>query len=179
MHRLAFPILLSFAVALLAAGCGSSTTTASKTTPTRPPVIPTFVVPQGWMDFSADSSRKAMVWLVKRDYKAEIIVENIFDRPGEDFRGTDGDRVEAIAKAIFMIDKGKSGRVVKEPQIRQTGANPRWRYLLQDLAGDDLRVIVGMSDRYGFVRCAASVRSGGDLTDVARVQDALLEGPTQ
>lgn len=119
------------------------------------------------------------MWLVKKDYQAEIVVENIFDRPGEDLRGGGADHVEAIAKAIFLIDRGKNSRVVKEPEKRQSGLYPRWRYLLQNTSGDDLRVVVGVSDRYGLVRCAASVRSGGDLKDAANVQDALLEGPPQ
>jgi len=176
-------LVLSEAAVLLfvLSGCGPSVTTttpAQKTVPT-PAAVPVFSVPAGWLDFSSDSTRKALMWLVKKDYGAEIIIEKIFDGPRPNGRPEEAEQIEAIARAIFGIDKGKGGQVVQEPEKSESGGRVRWWYVIQNHAGDQLRVVVGEMAQYGLVRVAASIRQTGDLHDAARVQDALLEGPPQ
>ncbi len=173
--------LLALCIALLLSGCGASRTATvpSKHVVTPPASVTPFSVPSGWMNFSADSTRNTLLWLVKKDYAAEIVVENIFNAPKATDRSEEAGEVEAIARAIFMIDKGKNTTVIEEPKKSESGGQILWHYLMQNTSGDRLRVVVGQTVKYGLVRCAASVRQADDLRDAAKVQDSLLEGPVQ
>ena len=175
-------ILFALCIALLLlSGCGTSGTTTVPPKPVAAPpaTVTPFSAPAGWMDFSADSTRNTLLWLVKKDYAAEIVVENIFNAPKGTDRSEEAGQVEAIAKAIFMIDKGKNTTVIQEPKKSESGGQILWHYLMQNTSGDRLRVVVGQTVKYGLVRCAASIRSSEDPGDAARVQDALLAGPAQ
>ncbi len=174
--------LLALCVVLpLLSGCGTSGTTTTAPKQALPPTaaVSPFSIPAGWLDFSGDSTRNALLWLVKKDYGAEIVVENIFDAPKATAGSEEASQIEAIARAIFLIDKGRSTSVIQEPEKSESGGHIRWQYLMQNTTGDRLRVVVGETARYGLVRCAASIRQAGDLRDAARVQDALLAGPPQ
>ncbi len=171
-----FPLILLLA---FAAGCGTAPTTTHPPREVTPVTPPPLVTPPGWLDFSADSSRNALMWLVKKDYGAEIVMEKIFDAPASAEGPGDAGQIESITRAIFLIDKGRNRTVLQEPERSESGGHVRWDYLVQNPAGERMRVVVGETMRYGLVRCAASIRQADDFHDVARVQDTLFEGPLQ
>lgn len=116
--------LLALCVVLpLLSGCGTSGTSTTAPKQALPPTaaVSPFSIPAGWLDFSGDSTRNALLWLVKKDYGAEIVVENIFDAPKATAGSEEASQIEAIARAIFLIDKGRSTSVIQEPEKSESG----------------------------------------------------------
>jgi hypothetical protein len=165
--------LFALGLILLFAGC--STTRQSSRLPSSPPEL--FPTPEGWYNFSADSSRHTLAWFVRNDYKAEIIIETVRGaRPRDAARMTTAQLI-ALVRGVFSMDTVNCERVLQGPEREGGDGEDRWSYVLQNQEGDWLRVVITTSVKFGIVRSATTVLADQTLADVERVQDALLAGP--
>ncbi|MGA9117976.1 MAG: hypothetical protein WB699_01300 [Bacteroidota bacterium] len=164
-------------VALLLAGCSSSRQSTSSTSETSSSGEEAFPTPDGWLNFSADSSRNTLAWFVRDDYGAEIIIEAITGGSTDGTPSVNVKQLTALTRAVFSMDTVNGEKVLQRPVRDRSGGNDRWTYILQNDAGDRLRVVITASERFGALRSATTVLADQRLAEVARVQDALLSGP--
>ncbi len=176
--RGARPALLS--AALLAAalclaglsGCGTSREAAPA--PTTGRVILTdgarFHLPDGWLDFSRDTIRTGILWLVRKDFRATLGVEELH------LAGDPAD-LAGIARTLLRLETaGPGGRVVSAPAEEQQSGGKAVAFRLMRSGGDEVRVaVVRRGEKIYAVTAVQRKEASTPFTDLVGVQQGLVE----
>lgn len=162
-------------VGLIAAGCGPSGAVSTPETSTRSEKTGNvrFVVPNGWLDFSADSLRPANTWLVRRDFVLSLTFEEIRSTVGTMSPPKHG--VKEIAEEVYRLETGAAG-VSAADSIRSEEGRGRyayWSYLLHLRSGEEVRVML-VADGMRMFRCAITRHGGAVGQGDAETQEAFL-----
>lgn len=179
-HRAFSPVpagvLFFLCVLVVSPGCGPSREVVAPQAPARVKSTVgglSYRTPSGWWDFSADSSRPGLLWLIRSDYAATIVVDDVHTEllSGED----PGGKGEGIARALLQLDTGSGGNRAEEP-VRGAAipGKEAWSYILRAKNGEPARVVI-VTNGKRFLRCVLTLHGGVLTQDAAGTQDAFLQ----
>ncbi len=119
-------------------GCGSSREAAPPKA-TEKVVIregARFHLPDGWLDFSRDTLSTGILWLVRRDYRATVGVEEVHlaGNPAE---------LADVAHALLRLETGApGGHMVSPPAEEEVHGGKAVAFQIVRSGGDEVRVAV-------------------------------------
>ena len=95
-----------------------------------------FHLPDGWLDFSRDTLRTGILWLVRKDYRASLGVEELH---------LTGEQVDlaGVARALLRLETASpGGRVVSPPSEEEVSGGKAYAFRIVRGGGDEVRVAV-------------------------------------
>jgi hypothetical protein len=170
--RTAAALCFLLAGSLLHPGCGSS-----RETP-RPPALENVVVvegaqfhvPTGWLNFSRDTLRTGILWLVRRDFQATINVEEVHAGGGAADPG-------AAARALLRLELANDVlRVVAPPAEERDTGGRAVAFHIERRGGDEVRVAVVVKG--GRIYAVTAVQTRGapaPFADLLGVQRGIVD----
>ena len=161
---------------LTVTGCGTApeTMTVGEPVPVVPPLgVMHFVVPDGWVDFSADSLRPASTWLLRRDFALSLTLEEVDAGASMEPRSEEANG--GVAEAVHALDSTAAGIASADPLQKQTGRGKYsyWSYVLRLASGEEVRVVL-CADPTRMYRCALTRRGTPLQPPDTRTQDEFV-----
>lgn len=165
-----FAGLLFFSLRLT--GCGGSGESARPPSAEGVVVVEgaRFHVPAGWLDFSRDSLRPGILWLVRKDYRASLSVEEVHAS------GNTADPASA-ARALLRLEMANDGLRIVTPPSGESGTGGRAvSFQIARREGEEVRVtVVQRGDRLFTVTAVQDKDSPTRLTDFLGAQRAIVD----
>ncbi|HEX9014532.1 MAG TPA: hypothetical protein VF960_00855 [Chloroflexota bacterium] len=129
-----------------------------------------FHLPDGWLDFSRDTLSTGILWLVRKDYRATLGVEEVH------LAGNQAELAD-VAHALLRLETGApGGRVVSPPAEEEVGGGKAVAFRITRSGGEEVRVAVVRKGGKTYAVTAVQRReTPTPFADLVGVQRAVVE----